>query len=90
MNKRATGKDYRREWDRIQQEEESLKAHADKRLEDLIKKYPDVPIFSDMTSKEISKWGILNSSTSEVIRYIEKIEQWSAEQNPVVQTKIKY
>lgn len=91
--KRMTGIDYRREWHLIRQQEKSLKAHVQERLSELIKLYPEaeVPILT-INGVEIApcKELFINEiSTFGIIGYIEKIEAWSAEQQPVIQTKIK-
>lgn len=83
-----TGIDYRREWNLIQQSEKSLHAHVQQRLMELIKKYPDVQLFSDISAKEVSERWIKRMSILELICAIDVIEKWSAERQPVVQTKI--
>ena len=82
--KRMTGIDYRREWHLIQQSEKSLKAHVQERLKELVEKYPDVPM------PDVLRNGWTDGmSTYGMIGCIERIEAWSAEQQPVIQTKIK-
>lgn len=82
--KRMTGIDYRREWNLIQQSEKSLKAHVQVRLKELVKKYPDAPMPTILRNEWIDEM-----STYGMIGWIERIEAWSAEQQPVIQTKIK-
>jgi hypothetical protein len=84
-----TGIDYRREWNLIVQEQKSLEAHARERLYGLIKLYPNAQIDLNTTAKELSEIWIENISALKLIGYIEKIEEWSALQQKVVQTKIK-
>ena len=84
-----TGKDYRKEWQEIQQRQKSLKAHVDQRLRELIEKYPDAYIDFNTTAKEISGKWIENMSPYGMIGYIEKIEQWSEEQQGVQQLRME-
>jgi hypothetical protein len=84
-----TGKDYRKEWNSIQQSTISLKAHVEERLKELVRKYPDAKIDFNTKAKEFSHIGLECLSTFGMIVYIEKIEKWSADQQPVIQTKIK-
>jgi hypothetical protein len=87
--KRMTGIDYRREWHLIQQEVMSLEAHVRERLKELIKIHPDAEIDVNTTAKELTNRWINHISPLEIIKYIEKIEASSAEQQSVIQTKIK-
>lgn len=87
--KRMTGIDYRREWNLLQQEGKSLEAHVRVRLYDLIKKYPDAKIDANTTAKELTNLWIDYITSIEIIKYIEKIEDWSAAQQPYVQAEIK-
>jgi hypothetical protein len=84
VTKRMTGIDYRREWHLIQQSEKSLKAHVKERLNELVKKYPDMP----MPEILINFWTD-GMSTLGMIGCIEKIEEWSAEQQKVEQLYIE-
>jgi hypothetical protein len=83
-----TGIDYRREWNLIQESEKSLHAHVQQRLKELIIKYPDVPLYSEIPAKELSERWIKRMSILELICAIDVIEKWSAERQPVIQTKI--
>jgi hypothetical protein len=83
--RRKTSEDYRREWNEIQQNTISLKSHVRARLKELIKKYPEMPM------PEILHNGwIVGMSTYGMIGCIEKIEKWSAEQQPVIQKEIDW
>ena len=93
--KRMTGKDYRKEWQEIQQSEKSLKAHVDKRLRELIEKYPEAEIsilrgngVEKIKCSDITVEWFDDLSTFGMIGYIEKIEKWSEEQQGVQQLKI--
>lgn len=81
---RKRGKDYRREWNLIQQSEKSLKAHVQARLKELVKKYPDIPM-PDVLRNE---WAD-GMSTYGMIGCIEKIEKWSADQQKIEQLYIE-
>jgi hypothetical protein len=97
--RRKTGEDYRKEWNEIQQSKKSLKAYVDQRLRKLLILYPNAKIMIEDTEKEFykstgiipctSKWfdGL---STYGMIGYIEKIEKWSDEQQPVIQKEIDW
>ena len=85
--KRMTGIDYRREWHLIKQSENSLKAHVQERLNDLMKKYPDANILGS-TAKEMLDRKVGGMSLHTMITYIEIIEKWSADQHPVKQLTI--
>jgi hypothetical protein len=87
--KRMTGIDYRREFNLIRQSELSLRAHVEERLLQLKKLYPEAEIDSNSRIKELSSIWIKNMTTITMIKHIEKIEEWSAEKEPVIQTKIK-
>jgi hypothetical protein len=81
---RKRGKDYRREWNLIQQSEKSLKAHVQARLKELVKKYPDIPM-PDVLRNE---WAD-GMSTYGMIGCIERIEKWSADQQKIEQLYIE-
>ena len=85
---RMTGIDYRREWNENRQRDASLKAHVKMRLNELIKMYPQAVIDEFTTAIDVKKW-MDNMSSAEMITYIEAIEKWSAEQQPVIQAKIQ-
>jgi len=83
-----TGIDYRRELNLIRQSENSLRAHVEERLLQLKKLYPDAEIDSNSKIKELSSIWIKNMTTITMIKHIEKIEAWSAEQQKVEQLTI--
>ena len=84
VNTRMTGKDYRKEWNGIQQSEKSLKSHVYQRLIELIRKYPEMSL-PDVVRNE---W-FDGMSTYGMIGYIEKIEEWSEQQQGVQQLKME-
>ena len=88
--RRKTGEDYRTEWNEIQQNTISLKGHVKARLKELIKKYPDARVDFNTVAKEFSHVWRESLSTYGMIGYIEKIEKWSAEQQPVIQKEIDW
>jgi len=90
VTKRMTGKDYRKEWERIKIEQKSLFAHIDDRLRELIRIYPDARInkSSNMTASSITKNWLSEMSVELEIGIIENIEKWSAEQQGVRQLEI--
>jgi len=92
---RMTGKDYRKEWQEIQQSQKSLKAHVDERLRILLTLYPEAEIsilrgngVEKIRCSDITSEWFDDLSTYGMIGYIEKIEKWSEQQQGVVQLKI--
>jgi hypothetical protein len=81
---RKTGKDYRKEWNKIEQSQKSLKAHVQQRLTDLVRKYPEMSL-PDVVRNE---W-FDSMSAYGMIGYIEKIEEWSEERQGVRQLKME-
>ena len=81
---RKTGKDYRKEWNKIEQSQKSLKAHVQQRLTDLVRKYPEMSL-PDCVRNE---W-FDSMSAYGMIGYIEKIEEWSEERQGVRQLKME-
>ena len=94
--KRMTGKDYRKEWQEIQQSQKSLKTHVDERLRILLTLYPEAEIsilrgngVEKIRCSDITAEWFDDLSTYGMIGYIEKIEQWSEEQQGVQQLKME-
>lgn len=87
---RKTGKDYRREYDEMMKTEKSLYSHTKARLRELLKLYPEACADkrSRMYSKDITEDWIETMSLALTISFICGIEQWSEEQQGVVQLKI--
>jgi hypothetical protein len=88
-----TGIDYRRALALIKQEQNSLTAHVDSRLRELIEKYPEAVVVDkghgqQMFCKQITARWFDGMSTECRISYITNIEKWSEAQHPVVQAKI--
>lgn len=87
---RKTGKDYRREYYEMTNKEESLYRHTKARLRELLKLYPEACADrrSRMCSKDITEDWVETMSLALTISFICGIEEWSEEQQGVVQLKI--
>lgn len=87
---RMTGKDYHKEYVANKTAYKSLMAHVDSRLRELVKLYPDATInkSSKLKASCVDDLWLETMSTELKIRFIENIEQWSEEQQGVVQLKI--
>ena len=85
-----TGKDYRKELLEIRKSEKSLIAHIDSRLRELLTLYPDAHVIHGIERKarDIDEYWLSTMSVDFMIEFIESIEEWSAEQQKVIQKKI--
>jgi hypothetical protein len=83
-----TGIDYRREWNLIRQSEASLKAHVQQRVRELQKIYPDAIAMGEVRMKELSRDWVHSMSAETLICLIERVEEWSASQQPYIQAEI--
>ena len=90
VNTRMTGKDYRREYDEMVRMDRSLHSHTKARLRELTKLYPDACVDkrSGLHSKDITEDWIDTMSLVLTISFICGIEEWSEEQQKVIQLKI--
>ena len=97
--RRKTGEDYRTEWNLIQQSQKSLEVHVNQRLRELLTLYPKAKTMIEESEESFYKsTGIIPCSSNwfdelsmhGMIGYIEKIEKWSAEQQPVIQKEIDW
>ena len=86
---RMTGNEYYQEYKDLNKSQESLKTHVEKRLSDLIKKYPDaVVVHKDgdpMLCKHMTEIWFNQLTVEGKIRYIVNIEKWSADQQKIKQ-----
>jgi hypothetical protein len=80
VNIRMTGKDYRKQWNELNEAKHSLIVHVENRLKELVKLYPKATIIDE-------EWALLMTTESQ-IKCIEDIERWSAKQQGVQQLKI--
>lgn len=83
--KRMTSKDYRKELEDLLTQEKALKNRIVKRANDLLKKYPDVPI-GMYTLKDYTFEGY---GISDSLFIIEAVEKYLADKHPHKQTKIE-
>jgi len=94
--KRKTSKDYRKEYNDLTNGMKSLEAHLTERLLQLAASYPDAVIEKrfDIEIKAGSSLGnrsyVVCMSIEKKIKYIEIIENWLSDQNPVKQKTINY
>ena len=90
VTKRMTGKDYRKELLEIRKSEKSLIAHIDSRLRELLTLSPDAHVIQGIERKarDIDEYWLSTMSVDFMIEFIESIEEWSAEQQKVIQKKI--
>jgi hypothetical protein len=93
-NKRMTGKDYRKAMDNLDKETEALEARIHVRFDELRKKYPEAIIDDAVPAKGIKEvkckdvsdhWANETMGCVNKIRYIERIEKWSADQQKIEQ-----
>ncbi len=96
---KKTAADYRMELMMLNAKIKALEARIAERLHALCERFPDANIgvqlgSSGSTVIKASSIGsmiyISRIGTQERLEYIEAIEKWIAEQNPVKQTKIKF
>ena len=96
MEKRKTSNDYRKELKSLEENLSSLDAHVTARLLELVNLYPDAIIVANYLSirdevkaKSLSKCYVEKLSLEQRIDFIYVIEEWSAQLQPVIQTKIE-
>ena len=101
-NHRKSGNDYIKEYNKHISKAESIRIDMVKRLNQLIKIYPQAPVGDDKIASDIgydensNKLGrnmiefyvINNMPASLLAKYIIKIEQYAVEQSGYVQTKL--
>ena len=87
---RMTGKDYRKEYDEMMKTEKSLYSHTKARLRELLKLYPEACADkrSRLHSKDITEDWVESMSLALTISFICGIEEWSEEEQGVIQLKI--
>jgi len=90
---RKTGKEYQKEFVDLLLKKEAFEANVKARLLDLCKNHPDAIINrigdTDIKAKSIDVPVYINGlETIAVIAHIIKIEQWLADQQPIVQGKL--
>lgn len=90
---RKTGKEYQKEFVDLLLKKEAFEANVKARLLDLCKNHPDAIINrigdTDIKAKSINVPVYINGlETIAVIAHIIKIEQWLADQQPIVQGKL--
>jgi hypothetical protein len=82
MEKRKTGKDYRKEYNDIKKSEMSLSSHTVERVLELVKIYPEAIITKksgvEIKAKSITREWLESVSMETRISYIEIIEEWSS------------
>ena len=85
-----TGKDYRKEYDEMMKTEKSLYSHTKERLRELLKLYPEACADkrSMILSKDITEDWVDDMSLALTISFICGIEEWSEENQKVIQLKI--
>lgn len=98
MEKRMTGKDYRKVYNDLKKSQESLNAHISHRLVELSKTFPDA-IISDVPdefgniipirAKSIVPIYLEGINIEKQLQYIEAIEEWSKNLQGIHQTKIE-
>ncbi len=90
---RKTGKEYHKEFISLLLEKEAFEARVKARLLDLCKQHPNAIINrigdTDVKAESIGVPMYINGlETIAVIIYIIKIEQWLADQQPIIQGKL--
>jgi hypothetical protein len=92
MEKRMTGKDYRKVYKELKKEQESLSAHIKHRLIELSKTFPDAIISYKpvpIRAKCIVPIYVEGLDIEKQIEYIEAIEEWSRRLEGVRQSEIE-
>jgi hypothetical protein len=95
---KITAKDYKKEYNSLLLDIATLKARIIERLHFLCKQNPDVPVARQadlngtiIKAKSIGDLNYIHQLDIKAqLYYIETIENWIAEQNPVKQTKINF
>jgi len=87
--KRMSGKDYRKMYEEIRQNEKSLDSHIRQRVLELAKIHPNAPIKVALLAKHINEKFIKPLPTSTIIYLIETIEKWSEERQGVQQLRME-
>ena len=87
---RMTDKDYRKEYDEMMKTEKSLYSHTKAGLRELLKLYPEACADkrSRLHSKDITEDWVESKSLALTISFICGIEEWSEEEQGVIQLKI--
>lgn len=99
-NVRKTGKDYWNEFSDLAYKQKKLLNNVRQRLFELTTAYPDAVIDTkvdndikyDVKAKAIAHLPYIETylSVTDCILYIEAIEKWLAEQNPIKQLEINF
>jgi hypothetical protein len=96
---KKTAADYRKDLKCLQDRIAALEARISDRLQNLCQRFPDAVIevklnAADSTMIKARAIGSVNYigmiKTEDRLKYIEKIEKWIEDQNPVKQTEIKF
>jgi len=90
--KRMTGNDYKKELKELNKSIESIVAHVESRLLELIRLFPDAVVVDKVLGKylckNITKTWFQNLSLETKIAYIINIEKWNTAQQKVEQLTI--
>lgn len=92
MEKRKTGKDYRKEYNELQKSQVSLDTHITSRLVELGERFPDAVIYKqsndEIKAKCLTKNWVETLPIETRIQFIESIEEWNSEKERTKQLTI--
>lgn len=92
MEKRKTGKDYRKEYNELQKSQVSLDAHITSRLVELGERFPDAVIYKqyddEIKAKCLTKNWVETLPIETRIQFIESIEEWLGQKERAKQLSI--
>jgi hypothetical protein len=93
---KKTAADYRKELNNLQEKKDALSARIAERLYCLCERFPNAEIGSNCGHTIIKAKSIGNKvyidriNNYDRLEFLEAIEKWIADQNPVKQTRIKF
>lgn len=92
MEKRKTGKDYRKEYNELQKSQVSLDTHITSRLVELGERFPEAVIFKqhedEIKAKCLTKGWVETLPIETRIQFIESIEEWNSQRERAKQLTI--